>query len=195
MRGNPVGGIIEGTGRTLIGTKGFRTERAQLIALFPLQSSAPRGIPWVTRALYPKQSWFTKVLNKGTDSDWGLSALIFGAAALVIGTILLFASHPYLGSALISAGLWLLGFVRRLVHVYTDPRIFRRITRRGARSAPEPDPFDRLRLLYPDVPVYKSLRAAVRAHPLTTAEEHVPDPVNTDSFWDLPTSSRTEQGR
>src|SRR5699024_4268200 len=45
----------------------------------------------------------------------------------------------------------------------------------------EPARLDLVRRNYPDVPVYPSLRAALRAHPLTVPER--PSPQTCDDFW------------
>lgn len=195
MRGNPVGAIIEGTGKTILGTKGFRTEKAKLLALFPMGGSGAdevRGPVRLTKYLYPRQGWFEYMYSRDIEMPAAVFTMIVGIVFLIIGTISLFTSDWEIGTWMIPAGLWLAGLWSRL---YFYPDHLHRIRDVKKRGKTGPDPFDRLRELYPDVPVYRSLKEAVKNHPLSTAEEHIPEPVlpspsTEDNFWELSTTPR-----
>ncbi len=200
MRGNPVGAIIEGTGKTVIGTKGFRTEKAKLLALFPLggKKNRARGPVRITRNLYPTAEWFVGTRARQTEAAWGIGSTIAVVVLLIVGLALVIAaSATEYGIAALVLCAWLVGFFRRMVYMDTNSgrAILNRISRTSQKPVEEPDPFERLRELYPDVPVYKSLKEALRKHPLSTAEKHIPDPVlpspaTEDNFWKLSTTPR-----
>lgn len=195
MEGEPVGAVIEGTGRTIIGTKGFRTEKAELKALFPLGNTVGGG-NWVarkTRWFYPTFNWFDRVYRADHETALGVGSVMAALLLLLFGFFSLFTADWELGTWMLPASLWFAGLARRF-WMSGEDGVMGRLTRQTSpkRAAA---PLDRLRELYPDVPVYRNMRTALRKHPLTTAEEHVPEPVlpnptNTDDFWALPATPR-----
>lgn len=196
MRGNPVGAIIEGTGKTVIGSKGFRTEKAELLALFPL--SRRKTVNWrvrITRWLYPSQRWFKRAYDEDIEAPVFAISTILAVVLGAVGIASLFSSDWETGTWMLPVAAWLGGLGRRCSALAGGPDISHLVrTRKEARRE---DPFPKLSKLYPDVPVYQSQREALRKHPLTTAEEHIPVPViptpeTVDGFWDLPTTPRKE---
>jgi hypothetical protein len=202
MQGNPVGAIIEGTGKTVIGTKGFRTEKAELLALFPLRkrgnSDKPKPIARFTRYLYPSARWFAQTNTNDTMGYWGFGSFALTVILAIFTFFMLFASGITLDIVGAVAMVYVGGFLRRMTYVGQagQDQGLAMICRTPKKYVvPVVDPFDRLRELYPDVPIYKSLKEAVKKHPLSTAEEHIPDPVlpspaTEDNFWELSTTPR-----
>jgi hypothetical protein len=192
MYAHAIGGIIEGTGRTVVGTKGFRTEKATLLALFPINGSVKTS--WsalVTRWLYPTYRWFDHVDDEDFSFPGFVIAILIAALLGLVGVISLFTADWELGTWMVPLAAWFAGFARRFWLLDTASKKAKTLTRIG--KSKEPDPFDRLRELYPETPIYKNLKAALNEHPLTAAEEHapvptLPSPSTEDNFWELPTT-------
>lgn len=129
--GAQVGAIVRGYGRTVVGTKGFRAEKADLQALFPIDTvgpkitpgarSVPSGKPSQFRSLYPRAYWF---LRHGTNGLLDGIALVLGILLLSVAPVLtadlLVRGFPvaawlslFLG---LSLALWSGGFLRRMWH-------------------------------------------------------------------------------
>lgn len=213
--GGTIGGIIKGHGRTVVGTKGFRAEKAELLGLFPIdtvydkkaQPTKPdQRSPF--RFLYPSTEWFRKrnkkshALNENTIAEnWG-ATVFFTSIPLILAMIVTpFISGQVFTYIMAGAALyvpWGIGFINRAFAACDlskdkGKNFFYRKCRPGKTAVQvvvdKPvDPFEKLRILYPEVPVYPSFHAAVKAHPLTSPEEHKPPeptPDNTDGFWDI----------
>lgn len=240
--GAEVGAVVRGYGRTIVGTKGFRAEKADLVALFSLAkpkpalepAAEPKKVelpkPSFFARFYPRTGWFLKSRHTALD-DLALIASILLGSLVILFPIEQISSGNFLagvvflltGSATLA---WLIGFQRRtwggkLARVDIEypslpmPNVkkLESLTLPGknyirpepaavkASSGilyipgetrllrPEDSRFETLQKLYPGIPVYTSLEEAVKAHPLTTAEEVTPpppSPENTEDFWDLP---------
>lgn len=206
--GGEIGAIVRGYGRTVVGTKGFRAEKADLQALFPIDtvhsSSKPRRRS-IFRGLYPTASWLRKRAKAGKNPGMGVLAhLLLMLVLTIVGAF--FRPFPEYWASIgmyVTYLVWGLGYIRR--GVYADPEPYGkfdalsrsellRLCRPGKSFKMEkPEnprdtaPFDRLAAIYPDVPIYSSFQEAVAAHPLTPPEEHqlpVPTPENDPDFWD-----------
>ena len=190
LAGEPVGAIIEGTGRTIIGTKGFRTENAKLLALFPIRDRHLRrfrATSW-TRWLYPTGEWFD-------DADYAgplnlIASVLLATAMLILGTVSLFTADWELGTWMLPLGFYFAGWVRRALRAMNSEPLDQMCwPQRRGKQEKQPDPFIRIKKLYPDVPVYRTMAAAIRAVPLSVAEVHVPEipsPDTEDDFWEIP---------
>jgi hypothetical protein len=116
-----VAGIIEGYGRMVIGTDGFRCEKARLVALVRLGHIT--ALRWFNIACAALQTMF--LVSYLISAKWQSAAL----------TVLFIAA----------------------------PLLYLLIPRRSVSR----EAFQCVHDNYPDVPVYRSVRAAVAAHPLT----------------------------
>lgn len=202
MGGENIGGVIEGTGRTVLGPKGFRTENAKLVALFPLGNDDTTKPPsWLlrkTRWLYPT----SKALDSFDDMYAAPLAyvltIVLSVFLAVMGIISLFTSDWLLGTWMLPLALWGAGWVRRFASLsaYGYRPKFHRLNRpEKSREPKEASPFDRLKELYPDVPVYDSMRAALKKHPVDKVDAHIPElpsPATEDNFWQLPVNPQRD---
>lgn len=165
-----VTGVVRGEGVVTIGSKGFRAERAELLAL-------------VAPANPKKPSLWHRWMDWLADADGALaSALVVGASGLalftvaavldaVAGSALAFA---WALAAVLSGGLLASGVVAWNNDCHSD------------HDEPRPAvAWDAVRRNYPDVPVYPTLKAALRDHPLSTPPAPEPlTPENTPDFWE-----------
>lgn len=148
-------GLIEGYGVTTVGSRGFRSAKAKLVALI--------GEPVKQPVRYWRSPWL-----------WIYFVCFLGnlIVALLAVTKTEWQQFGINGGATTFAAI----FMRQQ---------FRRVRRNTASSTsylPE-----RTRALYPDVPVYPSLAAALAEHPLTPPPS--PSPETHADFWDLKVSS------
>jgi hypothetical protein len=119
-----IGAIIRGYGRTIVGTKGFRAEKADLLALFPMETvpaarakAVPVRRPSKLRFLYPKASWFLKPITRGLDG-LALAFNVFLVSWFITGVPKMFVSGLTLAASLslligVPLSLWIVGFLRR----------------------------------------------------------------------------------
>jgi len=235
-----IGGIIEGTGITVVGSEGFRAEKAELkalvvrphdIAIYQWKNrkiSAPDSadvgvrapLRWVAKWFLPRIDNIIK--HKRWDRSNNLQVHVpvtyaALAAPLAIATIIstLYASAFFIFGLIPVALLATLSFAtvrvgealyfpnqtesKNTFHAFlrggaNEPKIFKK--KFSAETVDEGDPEDpksiaRLRVLYPDVPIFFSLEEATREFPLSKASEFkrpdppLPSPLNTDNFWSL----------
>lgn len=192
-----IGAIIEGTGRIAVGTRGFRAEKARLVALFPTDASA-RGngkkgpINWFTRYLYPSYAAHMRLNAQSKDAGpaIGIPSGFLGLAVFATAVAVLVYGDVLLSLALVVSSLYLFGLLFRMVDADMEKEALRRRARPGRTgTVAETGLFDELKELYPNVPVYKSPKDARKAHPLTNPADYEPvkpTPKNTDDFWSLP---------
>lgn len=159
-------GIVEGTGVTTVGTRGFRSAKARILALVIPGSERPR-------------EWWPRL------SLWAFRhdvPAFFGAAALVAtggigGPVLAKTTHnPWSLLLLILAAVGILLIVACYVGIdyYYECR---------SALGPDPDRLEMVRRNYPDVPTFHTLKAALEQFPLSTAPEPpAPTPDDPD-FW------------
>lgn len=209
--GGTVGAIVQGYGKTIIGTQGFRAEKAELKAFFPLGTiPAETGGKSVDdkklfRFLYPTMSWYLRHTDKLAFSIAMFLGMIAIAALMIFqvvaGVMGIYTDMIWITGPTFVVVPWLLGFINRgfdsglanssLTNTYANQ--LRRSCREGKTpstntSRTVPEKYAKLQTLYPDVPFYHTFQEAIAAHPLTTPEEHkLPDltPDNTPEFWDL----------
>ena len=186
-----VTGVVRGSGVVTVGTKGFRAERAEVVALVAPDHDEPE--PETDGG-----SWWDRLGDHLADPDntaarfvheyvAPLLALLGGALALgaLAAELPLWLSWLALGLAMLGATLIVGGrFARergeRRRHTMTI-----RIAAFGEREPLPRDRWEAVRRNYPDVPVYPSLSAALRDHPLTPPPAPEPlTPQNTPDFWE-----------
>jgi hypothetical protein len=191
--GASIGAIIRGTGRIVVGTKGFRAEKAEILALFPIQSLAKTGpINRFTRHLFPTYEFTRKYLDSFLafmlNSLLGIVSTLFAVFALIASDG---PPHLIVGVPMAIATWYLFSLSHRILTVdEVDAEDSPRYRRKGERK--NPLPVETLQKLYPKVPIYRSFKEAAAAWPLTDPKEFEPvpppkpTPQNTDNFWDLP---------
>lgn len=153
-----VKGVIEGSGVVTVGTRGFRAEHAKIVALVAPKRDG-RPLDRLSRAVKP--------------AGWGcwMGGIFLALGSITGATIGVSSGYPYWAALYLAAALGTL----------TAYLGFRSIDVPPARSL---DRFDLARRNYPDVKVYRSMRAAVAAHPLTEPPTPpVPSPETDDDFW------------
>lgn len=146
--------IIEGFGVTTVGTRGFRSAKARLVALvLPTQRLA-----WYHRLA----RWMDDVAG-----PLGFAIGVLGAIWGVIGGIaLLDGGHTVWGTLLLAlTPLFVLTLLASMHGVDCEHDGSVQLVRRN----------------YPDVPVYRTKRAALAAHPLSPLAKE-PSPADED-FW------------
>jgi hypothetical protein len=207
--GGEVGGIIAGSGETVVGTKGFRSKRARLVALVVEGSTEEFNVPEPTPESEPEpellhqrpsfKSLVAKVLPRGNALHYMAKGPT--GALLRIGTVV--SSAVFSTSAI--AGLpWAiaisaLGLVYGLTGIITDNAEWRRprafpVPKSKTDVAPAADLSAtaralKLSQLYPGIPIYASIDKMLQNHKLSNADDFRapdPSPQNTDNFWDLP---------
>lgn len=146
-RSETVTALIAGSGVCTIGTRGFRAEKAELLAFV-----GPRWKDQEVGLFLRRWVWTLNVLavliltlfavGRAVEGDWWLAGMDGGIAGM-------------------NAGLAFFNFRRR-------PK----------RS--KDDRFELLARNYPDVPVFSSLKAALREHPVSPPPMPTPD---EDDFW------------
>lgn len=162
--GAQVEGIVQGHGVTTVGSRGFRAERAEIVALIkpgrvrrgdrPLDGLAARcyGAGPAVAGVGFAAAFVGFIFGVAGTTQWG---------PLATPAFLL----PIIGALMIY-----LGF--RSIDVHFDGEITPRL------------PFDLVQANYPDVPVFRSRRAAMRAFPLTPPPPPVaPTPSTDPNFW------------
>lgn len=136
--------VIEGYGTATVGTRGFRAEKARLVAL--VLPRRRRGYQLPNSAVI---SWWTPL--------W-LVIAVFGLVGNVV-------ERDWISAALCGVGTILWSLVAVL----------------DAKRPRHDQVFDLVRRNYPDVPVYRTRRAALKAHPLPPATPITPE--TCDDFW------------
>lgn len=173
--------IVEGTGVATVGEKGFRCEKAEVVALV---KSSPEPKPEAAKP-EPEPQWRKR--------DWmpGAAAATFCAVAAVL--------HAVAGNWLVMAVmLALVGINAMFVRSSRPPRgrnrskalpsslaeIQAELNKLVSTTTQQPVDWDLVRRNYPDVPVYDTLDAALSEHPLS---QRPPKPViapdTVDDFW------------
>jgi hypothetical protein len=142
-RAKRVAGIIEGYGVCTVGTRGFRSEKARLVAL-----------------VLPKQTRGCTIKGRRLSAFWSFMAAL-NSATLVSAAL----AGDWFRIAVAAAGL---AAALALVAIGLSKTVDASI--------------ELVRRNYPDVPAYRSKRAALRKHPVTPVVEPVPTPDKPD-FW------------
>jgi hypothetical protein len=165
-------GIVEGHGNVTVGSRGFRAERAKIVALVDPKAAPPDGRPFDRLA--------AKFYTAGGPLA-GIGAVLTAAGlalSLTLGTSVAW-PFTFLGLiAVAGVALTYLSFRSIDVHDQFDDRDM------------ADERFGLVRRNYPDVPVYSSLRSALAAHPLTPPPPpEVPSPETDPEFWTRGASS------
>lgn len=189
-----VTGIIRGEGVVTVGSKGFRAERAEVVALVD-PSDRWAGEPAEDKRPNLWDRWSDWIYDKAYGSwDSLLVTLLvgFSVAAVVLGTYGLVGdagmgvAWTAFGLSLLSLGGWAVrnrGFAHGRDRSQAAMRRAARAFSPGASL--DPECWEAVRRNYPDVPVYPTLKAALRDFPLT--EPPKPEPItpdNTPDFWE-----------
>jgi hypothetical protein len=194
-----VGAIIRGYGQTVVGTKGFRALKADLVAVFDMNQLPRPDRPRSTspfRHFYPSYKTFVlwqdnpeAYAKVSTDLPLAWVAVV-GAITLLSILFGFWAAAPIFLSCL-----WLFGFSRRwkasdeahrayrwptlypgakgdkLVRLTRDPDEFYGRTA-GRRNVYSQESLQKLlSLTYPDVPYYDTMEEALAAHPIDSPGE------------------------
>lgn len=173
--GSGVVGIVEGYGKTTVGTKGFRSQKARIVALaFPKPDPSAgrrrqRAARWnLAIAIINIAAVLSQVraaVGEGFDNPWRLFALFNLAAAV-----------------------WFLHLYRQARKHDRDPLALIPLPRFHQPSEVEA----RVRRNYPDVEFYDSVSAMKAAHPLDPLLE--PTPENDPDFWTRSVQSSEASG-
>lgn len=166
--------LIEGYGVCAVGTRGFRAEKARLVALVnPTQSG--RHPDWYDRL----SDWCGR--HSTAPSTIGVFSFLIGLATLPAIIAGGFTESPW-WFLLILPALSLIALTVVLLKAdfhaidrrYPTVNDLSRCSDRGHAN------FDLVARAYPDVPVYRTLKAALADHPLTTPPAPTPD---DEDFW------------
>lgn len=160
-----VAAVVEGYGVCTVGDRGFRAEKARLLALvLPTDSTLKRR--WDSFSYWAD----------GRLDVFGVVLGIGGAITSLVATPALVMSFGVLG--------WF-GVLSMVAFVALVCGTFRGI------NVKEPPAQERqgslLRRNYPDVPVYRTVKAALAAHPLSTPP--TPTPETAEDFWEREAAS------
>lgn len=172
--------LIQGYGVCSVGTRGFRAEKARLVAVVaPKPTAKTHGERWDAWSdwHYRHDGWNNLIVISG--GFLALWAGVVATAALADGMVWLGIALACLVGLLTPLSIqaargWAHGLWRRPPYP----------TRNGCPgSSDDGIPWDLVRRNYPDVPVYGSLRDALAEHPLTSPP--APSPEDAD-FWTQP---------
>jgi hypothetical protein len=196
-----VGAIIRGYGQTVVGTKGFRSLKADLVALFDMQQLPQTKATHPTkksifRNLYPSYKTFVLWCDKPETYARVSVNLLFSwlATGAIIATLAIFVGL-WVAAPLFLVYLWLFGFSRRWQAAEPAHAAYRWSSLysksagdRLARLTNDPDNFygkttalwgpvraedlrETLAGMYPDVPYYETMEEALAAHPIDLPAE------------------------
>jgi hypothetical protein len=199
--GGTVGGIIRGSGKIVVGDKGFRAEKAELLALFPIARKTMRD-PF--RFFFPSYTWHVNRAARGAKwlETLSVAHFVFLAAQLLGGTGVAIWQFGWLGLLNLLVVLVQVPFFFELVvraeavenHSYAigtrrlssferrylnkqlhSPEDTRSALATLCWGAPkdlvERDRMAELAELYPDVKIYESREAAEAEIPITKASD------------------------
>lgn len=168
LKGISVEGVIEGFGKTVLGDKGFRAEKARIVAL-TLPKPKKDKTPWLVKKIYD--------LHRKSENDlivgFGVLSTFIAVVTATIGIALAVATS----SAWVYPVLSLSFGSLYVVHCVTQADRYR-----PPRGPNREDLFALVRRNYPDVKFYDTAAEMYAAHPLTPPPEDALDPT-TDEFW------------
>lgn len=174
-----VEGLVEGYGVCSVGERGFRAEKARLVALV---------LPNPTRT-HP--AWFDRLSDACYPRTWpSLVGIVSGLLGFVGFTLGMVGAIEGPRIAMLSFLITALGVGGFAVMLKADfhgidrryPSV-RDLSRCHDKNAGRRQRLDLIRRNYPEVPVYGSMRAALAAHPLAPPPAPpVPTP-DAEDFW------------
>jgi hypothetical protein len=185
-----IAAVIAGSGNILVAEHGVRAQRARAVALFP----APRALR-PTAYLYPHVGRLRALFRRVSPAAVHILGVLVASAVMLSAVILQVrdvVSVPVV-LLIVAAGVWLYGLAGLASRVDNTDDV-----EAALKSLTRPDPgkewdtLHRLERLYPGVPVYPSMREALRQHPLSRAQDLLPPPApvptpETDpTFWERP---------
>lgn len=178
--------IVEGQGVVTVGTKGFRAEKAEIVALVDPTKKTKRELTRWHRTYDKFADW--------TDRTMPL-------AAFAIGFVVMSAIPTFVGAAdAVSDRSWwavplfVLFAAIAAIGVFTVRAIGHGLNRQYpslhqdfpclATEKKSEVPWEAIRRNYPDVPVYGSLKDALAAHPLSQPVAEPISPETVPDFWE-----------
>jgi hypothetical protein len=168
LKGISVEGVIEGFGKTVLGDKGFRAEKARIVAL-TLPKPKKDKTPWLVKKMYDLDQESERDLIMGF---WVLSA-VTAVVSVVTGLLLALVARSSWASPVLALSVWSAYAILCVMQAdrYSPPR-----------SPNREKLFALVRRNYPDVKFYDTATEMYAAHPLTPPPEETLDPT-TDEFW------------
>jgi len=160
--GGQVVGLIEGTGIATVGRKGFRSEKAKIVALVKHPPNKHRKIDALAWAIQ--------------RHNWVETAIIPAGVTALLGTIVLVVFGAFVHV------LWAFPLPLAALCIWTVWSSFRELDLPVEGESVEV-PWDLIERNYPDVPIYPSISAAIKAHPLSEPPA-LPSPETCDDFWE-----------
>lgn len=168
--------VIEGYGVCTVGERGFRAEKARLLAIVLPGEEKRRH--W---------EWYDRLSDRCYGGNWDASVSVLSGVAAVALTV------SSIGLAIdVSSWFALLGILApafAAMAIVLFKASFHGIDRQHSSVRDLSDCYDHVsrdqlasvRRNYPDVPIYRTERAALKAHPLTPPEPITPD--TAEDFW------------
>lgn len=147
-----VTGIIEASGRVIVGSKGFKAEKARVVAL-------------IEPGLHSHNAVMDFLIRRQPHSGADAVVIPIGSFGIVSGLVFGLACSPYFFL------LFALSMLALLV-LYLEDRAFKvYLEETGTYPPLEGEDFERARARYPGVETYPSVKAALKAHPLSKAND------------------------
>lgn len=207
-------GIVEGYGTVTVGTRGYRAEKARLVALVipePVTEEVEDDVPDFHSERWDKFSDYTSrhpVISSSVVVLGGMSALALLASAVtafavgdLVGVPLLAIAFALVALSVQTARAESHAIDRRYASVSDVSRCRDKQKRATGGSvtthwsamlypgdASQPlhrDQIEAVRRNYADVPVYSTVKAALAAHPLTPPKREPITPETRDDFWTM----------
>lgn len=163
-----VSGVVRGYGETMIGSRGFRASKAEILALCIPREKSSRN--WPLQSWMEKRRWVSGVIG-----PWSIGV----GTALLVGTILqtiqfLIHSSPFWIPLVLAFGFAFCAIVG-VAAIRAD--FFKRDTDKSI----SPDIAAKVKRNYPDVMIFTSFAKMVKAFP--PDKDLGPDPLTTKDFW------------
>lgn len=167
--------VVRGQGVVTVGSKGFRAEKAEIVAL--VDPNRPRSD---VSTWHRWMHWLDD--HDGTASGFAVLGGMVGLAGIGLGTAGAVMGDPVWLVALVAAIGLLASFLS-----FSAWRVLPFDCYSDHDEAPaNHEQWDAVRRNYADVPVYPSLKAALRDFPLTPPPAPEPiTPENTPDFWEM----------
>lgn len=167
-----VSAVIEGYGRTVVGTRGFRAEKAKIVALC-LPGLAVKA---TSAAAKPKKSWWDRLDSAVVWLGW------VAAGAKAIATALDFSVANLIGSGgAIALAIVLTVVARRSRTSRRATTVSAAITVDFGEPSLSRSQLERVCRNYPDVPAFSTVKEMLAAHPLDGAQRVTPE--SDPDFW------------
>lgn len=167
-----INAVVEGWGQTVIGTRGFRAEKARILALH-----IPGGKP----AKGPALSLWGRLM-KWIYNHRSLAAAVFMAGFVVAGALAILATALVASYSDPRALLLLIPAALGGVSAWLSWKSLDWASQQSYRQTNLPAALvEKVRRNYPDVPVFDTFEAMVKAFPPDKGQE--PSPETDPDFW------------